>query len=141
MEAMSCASGGSIATETSRREMAVDNTSRTGRLLDLAGRMGVKARILISMVQVLTQVTTTYDITFPDLYEESLSRFEALNLDASILPFGCLFPDLDNYMFDLVLQTASPLCAPHDGHSFETLPFLHITEQELPAACSCNPLG
>jgi hypothetical protein len=132
MEAMSCASGGSIATETSRRQMAVDNTSRRGRLHDLAGRMGVKARILISMVQVLTQVTTTYDITFPDLYEEILSRFEALNLDASILPFGCLFPDLDNYMFDLVLRTASPLCAPHDGHGFETLPFYPSPSKNCP---------
>eukprot|EP00966_Prymnesium_polylepis_P029488 685135-Prymnesium_polylepis.1 len=25
------------------------------------------------------------------------------------LPFGCLFPDLDNYLFDVVLQTATPL--------------------------------
>ena len=60
----------------------------------------------------LSQVTTTYQIDFPDLYSEMLSTFESINIPIKFLPFGCTFQSLDNYMFDLVLQTATPLRAP-----------------------------
>ena len=57
-------------------------------------------------------MATTYQINFPYLYSEILSIFERINIPIKFLPFGCSFPSLDNYMFDLVLQTATPLRAP-----------------------------
>jgi hypothetical protein len=94
--------------EESRATVA-SKAQRVARLIELAGRLGVKARILISLAQVLSQVTTTYDITFPDLYSEMLSTMGRVSVPIKFLPFGCISPDLDNYMFDLVLQTAMPL--------------------------------
>ena len=88
---------------------AASKNRRVGRLLELAGSLGVKARILVSLAQVLSQVTTTYKIKFPDLYSKMLSALGRANFPIKLLPFGCLFPDLDNYMFDLVLETATPL--------------------------------
>jgi hypothetical protein len=93
--------------EVSRRNQ------RMGRLLELAGSVGVKARILISLAQVLSQITTTYSITFPSLYTKMLAAIDRVNFPVKFLPFACIFPDLDNYMFDLVLQTGTPLCASH----------------------------
>ena len=130
-----------IAQETSAQgHDFVGKDAPLARLLELAGRLGVKGRILISLAQVssgsarcartaaergrhhllsgrgcsqvLSQVTTTYQIDFPDLYSEMLSTFERINIPIKFLPFGCTFPRLDNYMFDLVLQTATPLRAP-----------------------------
>jgi hypothetical protein len=130
-----------VAQETSAQGHAVvGKNTPLARFLELAGRLGVKSRILISLAQVspgparcartaaergrhhllsgracsqvLSQVTTTYQIDFPDLYSEMLSTFESINIPIKFLPFGCTFPNLDNYMFDLVLQTATPLRAP-----------------------------
>jgi len=91
------------------RTQATSKDMRLGRLLELAGRLGVKARILISLAQVLSQVATTYDITFPELYNDVLSTMGRVSVPIKFLPFGCIVPTLDNFMFDLVLQTATPL--------------------------------
>ena len=151
-----------VAQETSSQGYElVGKDTRMARLLELAGRLGVKGRILISLAQVspcqglltaargtgrhhltsghacsqvLSQVASTYKIKFPDLYSEMLSSFERINIPIKLLPFGCTFPSLDNYMFDLVLQTATPLRAlpnlPNDwGHEFDSKqppgPFTH----------------
>eukprot|EP00966_Prymnesium_polylepis_P330595 7386223-Prymnesium_polylepis.1 len=83
---------------------------RMGRLIRLVNDLGVKARILISLSQVLGQVGTTYKITFPDFYGDILSAMASVNLPVKVLPFGCSFPHMDNYMFELILKTAGPLC-------------------------------
>ena len=39
----------------------------------------------------------------------ALSTINSINIDVQILPFGCVFPDLDNYIFDFVVKTMTPL--------------------------------
>jgi hypothetical protein len=68
---------------------------------------------------VLSQITATYQIKFPDLYGEMLSKIESINVPIRFLPFGCTFPDLDNYLFDLVLRTAVPLREPQSTSCLE----------------------
>ena len=90
-------------------EVVASRGRRMARLRELAGRLGPKVRILISLAQVLSQVTTTYNIRFPDLYNEMLSALAKVNFPIKLLPFGCNFPNADNFMFDLVVQTGMPL--------------------------------
>eukprot|EP00966_Prymnesium_polylepis_P237970 5503731-Prymnesium_polylepis.1 len=50
--------------------------------------------------QVVSQITTTYQIRFPNSYREILSKIEAITVPVKVLPFGCTFPNnLDNFMF------------------------------------------
>jgi|EP00966_Prymnesium_polylepis_P226916 hypothetical protein len=87
--------------------------TRMARLKELVGRLGVKSRILISLAQVMGQMSTTYDIQYPDFYSQMLAEVEKISPNVKFLPFGCTFPKLDNYMFDLVVQTAVPLGTSH----------------------------
>ena len=84
----------------------------TIRLVQRVGDMGVKARILISLSQVLGQVGATYKIQFPEFYKKLLEALDSINLPIKLLPFGCSFPNLDNFMFELVLKTSLPLGSP-----------------------------
>jgi hypothetical protein len=103
--------------EDALREAAIEKAERgaakkgkfKARLVSMLADLGVKSRILISLCQVLGQVSTTYSIRFPSVYDEVLGTMASINLPVKALPFGCTFPNLDNYMFDLVLKTAAPL--------------------------------
>ena len=49
-------------------------------------------RILISMIQVLSQLGVVYSIPFPGLYASLLRFFLALELNfVEMLPFGCVY--------------------------------------------------
>eukprot|EP00966_Prymnesium_polylepis_P174307 4033067-Prymnesium_polylepis.1 len=98
-------------TATSAQTHAATKGPRIGCLVEMAGRLGVKVRILISLAQVLSQVTTTYKISYPDFYAKMLDAIERADFPIKLLPFGCQFRGVDNYMFDLVMQTALPFRA------------------------------
>ena len=86
-----------------------EKTTRLARLKELGGRLGVKVRILISLAQVVGEIGTTYNIKYPDFYSDMLTELGRINPNVKFLPFGCAFPNFDNYMFELVIQTAVPL--------------------------------
>jgi len=96
----------------STRSSSLDKGGRQkaplSRAVNLLSRLGPKLRILVSLFQVLSQIGTTYDIAFPDLYSESVALLSHVNLNIDFLPFGCVLPSLDNYLFEFVVQTATP---------------------------------
>ena len=49
------------------------------------------------------------EITFPPFYTNTLAWLGGVNVPIDFLPFGCIVPGLDNFLFDLVLTTATPL--------------------------------
>jgi len=71
--------------------------------------LGVKIRILISLSQVVSQLDVIFDITYPAFYTATLEGLKNINIQVNLLPFGCVFPLLDNFFFDFVLKTATPL--------------------------------
>ncbi|KOO34597.1 mastigoneme-like protein [Chrysochromulina tobinii] len=71
--------------------------------------IGVKIRILISLSQVVSQLDMIFDITYPAVYTATLEGLKNINIQVNLLPFGCVFPLLDNFFFDFVLKTATPL--------------------------------
>jgi hypothetical protein len=75
----------------------------------LVGSFGVKIRILISLVQVVGQQGLIFDVTYPAFYTEILKSISNINIPFQLLPFGCIFPSLNNFIFDLVLKTATPI--------------------------------
>jgi len=71
--------------------------------------LGVKIRILISLIQVVSQLDVIFDITYPAFYTAILEGLKNINIQVNLLPFGCVLPLLDNFIFDLVLKTATPI--------------------------------
>jgi len=71
--------------------------------------LGVKIRILISLSQVVSQLDVIFDITYPAFYTATLEGLKNINIQVNLLPFGCVLPLLDNFFFDFVLKTATPL--------------------------------
>ena len=71
--------------------------------------LGVKIRILISLSQVISQLDVIFDITYPAFYTTILEGLKNINIQVNLLPFGCVLPSLDNFFFDFVLKTATPL--------------------------------
>lgn len=78
-------------------------------LVKAAPGVAVKAKILISMAQVGSQIGRAYSITYPPIYAEVLRVAASINIPINVLPFGCVFPDVDNFYFELVLTTTVPL--------------------------------
>ena len=73
-----------------------------------ARSLGVRARILIAMFQVLSGIGIVYDIPYPDSYGKLLQWLGTIELDfIDALPIGCLI----NVSFHLVLlvRTIAPL--------------------------------
>jgi len=79
------------------------------KLQALVGSFGVKIRILISLFQVVGQQGLIFDVTYPAFYTEILKSISNVNIPFQMLPFGCIFPSLNNFIFDLVLKTATPI--------------------------------
>jgi len=71
--------------------------------------LGVKIRILISLSQVVSQLDVIFDISYPAFYTTILEGLKNINIQVNLLPFGCVLPLLDNFIFDLVLKTATPI--------------------------------
>ncbi|KOO31505.1 mastigoneme-like protein [Chrysochromulina tobinii] len=71
--------------------------------------LGVKIRILISLSQVVSQLDVIFDITYPAFYTATLEGLKNINIQVNLLPFGCVLPLLDNFFFNFVLKTATPL--------------------------------
>jgi hypothetical protein len=83
------------------------------RAMQQGGQVGVKLRIMISTAQIVGELSDTYDIRYPAFYENLMEDLDAtVNLNLQILPFGCMFPSLDTYVFFFVLKTLVPLSEP-----------------------------
>jgi hypothetical protein len=83
--------------------------SRLAQLGALVGSFGVKIRILISLCQVVGQLGLIFDVTYPAFFTETLKSISNINIPIDLLPFGCIFPSLNNFIFNLVLKTATPI--------------------------------
>jgi len=96
---------------SSRSPAATDGVlvARLAKLQALVGSFGVKIRILISLFQVVGQQGLIFDVTYPAFYTEILKSISNVNIPFQMLPFGCIFPSLNNFIFDLVLKTATPI--------------------------------
>jgi hypothetical protein len=69
---------------------------------------GVRGKILLSLVQVLTQISTVFDIRFPNVFGSVLRWFGVLQLDLlTLMPLDCFFPS--NFHTTLLLRTLIPL--------------------------------
>jgi hypothetical protein len=71
--------------------------------------LGVKTRILLSLFQVVSQMGVSFNITYPSFYIDVLDILKGINIPIDLLPFGCVFPWLNNFLFDFILKTATPL--------------------------------
>ena len=78
-----------------------------GSALLIIEQLGVKMKIIISLYQVLTQLGVTFDIDYPDFYEDLLSIIGSLNLDIGLLPFACVARI--NYYLTLLTSTLVPI--------------------------------
>ena len=70
----------------------------------------VRVRILISMFQVLTGVGATFNIPYPDSYDETIKWLATIELDfVSAMPLGCVIPITFHTRF--LVRTLLPLSA------------------------------
>jgi hypothetical protein len=79
------------------------------RVASIVGSVGVKLRILISLCQVVSQLGVIFNVQYPPFYTSLLASIENINIPIDSLPFGCMAPQLNNFLFDLVLKTATPI--------------------------------
>jgi len=79
------------------------------RVASIVGPLGVKLRILISLCQVVSQLGVIFNVQYPPFYTSVLAAIENINIPIDLLPFGCMAPQLNNFLFDLVLKTATPI--------------------------------
>lgn len=67
-----------------------------------------KLRILIALVQVLSQIGTVFDIPFPPIYKSLVSWLALLQLDLlQVMPLGCL--NINSFYLTLLIRTLVPL--------------------------------
>ena len=78
------------------------------RFLDFIGHLGVKARIIISFAQVISQIDVVFNIKYPDFYREMLRALSQLNISLGLLPTACILPWTDGYIFELIFKTLVP---------------------------------
>jgi len=73
--------------------------------------LGVKLRILISLVQVITQLGVTFDVQYPPFFTDLLSYISLVNLSVGLLPFACVLEwvRMNNFYFELLTKTLMPL--------------------------------
>ena len=68
----------------------------------------VKARILISLVQVLSALGVVFSIPFPPIYDTLVAYTGVFSLDVfAVLPLGCTI-ELNHYHY-LAMRTVTPL--------------------------------
>ena len=82
---------------------------RLAWLSNHSSRMAVKVRILISFMQVLTQLGLTFSIPYPSVYADMLSFLSTINFSVGLLPFACVMPFASTYYFELLTKTLLPL--------------------------------
>jgi hypothetical protein len=109
MNAIAAAHQEGIADIEDLTDELVDGTAtRAGKGQGQGGSVAVKARIIISLVQVINGVGVSFDIRWPPFYAVLMRWLSAIELDLpAVMPLGCLFP-VDFHM-SLVVQTAGPL--------------------------------
>lgn len=82
------------------------------KLIGAITKMGVKLKVLISLFQVLNGLgigSPSGGIQYPASFTNTLSQFDAINIDVpSLMPLDCLFGGI-NYAWNLVIQTSGPL--------------------------------
>jgi hypothetical protein len=78
------------------------------RFVEAGGRFGVKARIIISFAQVISQVDGVFDIKYPDFYKAMLRLLSQFNISLNLLPTECIFPWTAGFIFELVFKTLTP---------------------------------
>ena len=99
---------------------AVDKASKRGgakakairlsaTLLWLRGKLQVKIKILLSLLQVLSGMGFAFAIPYPPVYESTVGALGGLiSIDLpTMMPLDCIFRS--NYFGKLVLQTVTPL--------------------------------
>jgi hypothetical protein len=64
---------------------------------------------MISLCQVVSQLGVIFNVQYPPFYTSVLAAIENINIPIDLLPFGCMAPQLNNFLFDLVLKTATPI--------------------------------
>ena len=76
--------------------------------------MGVKIKIIISLFQVMGEMSGTFSITYPDFVNDILSSMDAVEIELpALLPMACFFeaymPIRLNAITNLIMRTALPL--------------------------------
>ena len=81
------------------------------RMATWISSLGVKLRILISLVQVITQLGVTFDVQYPPFFTDLLSYISLVNLSIGLLPFACVLEwvRINNFYFELLTKTLLPL--------------------------------
>lgn len=103
------------AAQASAQEGASARLSKLAIIAPLARRLtrlssiAVKLRILISLCQIVSQVGETFEIAYPPFYTDMLAFLSLVTIPFDLLPFGCVLPSLDTYLFDYVVATSAPL--------------------------------
>lgn len=93
---------------TALRERTKKATSRRGCMARFAASMQAKSRILVSLVQVVTQLGIVFSIPYPGLYTYLLQVFGVFTLNfVNIVPLSC-FVHL-NHDHVLLIRTLTPI--------------------------------
>lgn len=72
---------------------ATETADRCGCTKKKVAKLQVKARILISLIQVITQLGVVFSIPYPEFYSNVLSWISVLSLDLfEMMPLGCSIP-------------------------------------------------
>ena len=82
--------------------------SLAAKVVAVASTLGVKLRILVSLMQVLSQLEIFFYIRYPRFYGDMLARFSGINLSLGSLPLGCIAPSAASYYGDLLASTLLP---------------------------------
>ena len=100
--------------ERARKELAEDRPHTFGFLSWLSKKsksFGVRAKILISLLQVMNGVGVVFEISYPPFFLSILEFFGTItfiNIDLpTLMPLGCIFPV--DFFVSLVSKTAVPL--------------------------------
>ena len=87
------------------QDAAAERCGCTGKRMD---KVQVKVRILISLVQVITQLGVVFSIPYPDFYTNLLSLISVFSLDLfELMPFGCSIPYTHDHL--LLFRTLIPI--------------------------------
>jgi hypothetical protein len=100
---------GGTSLKTILKKRAENVKAKHSHMAAVLASFGVKGRILISLFQVVTMTQSTFNIPYPDFYSRMLDWSRSVNLPIDVLPFGCVLPSANSFLFHLVSVTVTPL--------------------------------
>jgi len=75
-----------------------------------ASKWVVKLRIIISLIQLITQLSTVFSIAYPPIYTQLLEYLSVISLDfIEMMPIGCISSIALNHYHYLLARTVLPL--------------------------------